>query len=253
MSAEAEPAGGGGVRTLVRGLTILELVAKSPGGASVTDLAAAADLDKGTTSRLLTTLRNLGYVRQRPGDRHYLLSGRLLTLALAYHSQLDLRETARPHLVRLRDTTHETVHLAVREGDDIIYVDQLEPDRSVRIRSSVGRALPMHRTAMGRAIMAALPAEECEAAIARVGEGEPADTDEIREGVRLARERGWATIDRNDDVTRVGAAILDATGEPIGAITVSGPSYRMTDRMTEWAAACVDTAHEIGRDLGATH
>jgi IclR family acetate operon transcriptional repressor len=241
----------GGVRTLVRGLKLLDLVAQSPAGASVTDLAAAADLDKGTTSRLLSTLRSLGYVRQRHGDRQYLLSGRILALALAYQAQLDLREVARPHLVRLRDRTHETVHLAVVEGDDVIYVDQLEPDRSVRIRSSVGRAMPLHRTAMGRAIVAALAPEERRRTLDELSRRPDVDEAELREAVATAIRRGWATIDRHDDVTRVGAAVVDAVGQPVGAITVSGPSYRMAERMAEWADECVRTAREIGADLGA--
>lgn len=253
-TAPASPSGPG-TGTLVRGLALLEIVARSPQGAAVTEVATAAGLDKGTASRLLATLRRQGYVRQRQSDRRYLLSGKVLLLARSYESQLNLREVAQPHLAALCAATNETVYLAIREGRQIIYVDQVEPDRPVRLASAVGQSLPLHVTAMGRAVLAALPGEEADELLNHLVVDPHfgrfvVDLGHVRDEVEHARRSGWATVDRHDDVTRVGAAIIDATGEPVGAISVAGPAYRMNDNLRACGERCVEAARAISAALG---
>ncbi|SDS45340.1 IclR family transcriptional regulator [Jiangella sp. DSM 45060] len=253
MAAEAPdpPA----ARTLLRGLTLLEIVAAAPDGISVTAVAAAADLDKGTTSRLLSALRERGYVRQREKDRHYTLGGRAMRLTQAFQvSKAHLSDVAGPHLRALRDQTGETVHLAVREGDSVVYLDEYQPDRSLFVRSSVGRRLDLRVTAMGRAILAALTPHERAAVLARLAP-EPvenhADLADLSTEIERAAAHGWATVNRHDDVIRLGAAITDASGEPVAAVTVSGPTYRVKDHRDELGSACVRTARLVSHDLGA--
>lgn len=242
-------------RTLVRGITVLEAVASSPGGAGVTGIAIATGLDKGTVSRLLATLRELGYVRQRDSDRQYELGSRCLWLAQEYRAtQEELTSVAQPFIIGLRDATSETVHLAIREGVTMVYVAQEQPDRQIRVSSAIGQRLPMHRTAMGRAILASMTAENREGLLRDIRAdaeraGRPIDFNEIETDVAEAKVRGWAAVDRHDDVTRIAAAIRDADGDPVAAITLSGPSYRMTDRMEEFGAAVVNTAREVSRAL----
>ncbi|MFD4022195.1 IclR family transcriptional regulator [Streptomyces sp. NPDC058576] len=242
-------------RTLARGFLLLELVASSPQGAGVTDVAARSGLDKGTVSRLLSALKELGYVSQRPTDRRYILSGKVLVLARSYENQLNLRDAARPHLAALRDATNETVHLAIREGRQLVYVDQAEPDREVRLASAVGQSLPLHVTAMGRAVLAAMPQKERNALMGQLV-SDPhfaefvVDLDHIRDEVEHARRDGWATVARDDEVTRVGVAVLDATGQPVGAISISGPAYRTEARVEELAALCRAAGRRISAALG---
>lgn len=243
---------GDAARTLARGLLLLELVAEALEGIGVSELAVRAGLDKGTVSRLMSTLRQCGYVRQRPGDRHYSLSAKLTRLSHAYLAQMDLRSVARPYLWRLRDEVQETIHLSVREGTRIVYVDQLEPDRAIRHSSAIGQILPLHVTAMGRALLAAMsPADREEMLQLLRGElryGDfVADNDRLVDELAEAAQRGWATVDRRDDVSRVGAAILDGSGEPLGAMSISGPSYRMAERMEELGLRCAQVAADIGR------
>lgn len=242
-------------RTLVRGITVLEAVASSPGGAGVTGIATTTALDKGTVSRLLATLRELGYVRQRDSDRQYELGSRCLWLAQEYRdTQEELTSVAQPFMIGLRDTTGETVHLAVREGVTMVFVAQEEPDRQIRVSSAIGRRLPMHRTAMGRAILASTTAESRDSLLRDIRadaerSGLPIDLSEIESDVDQAKARGWAAVDRHDDVTRIAAAIVNADGDPVAAITLSGPSYRMADRMDEFGAAVVATARDVSNAL----
>ncbi len=100
-------------RTLTRGLAVLEIVAASE-GIGVSEIASRVDFDKGTVSRLLATLRRLGYVNQR-ADRLFEIGSKAAWLAGSYDSRLDLiRRAAAPHLAALCARTRETVHLAGR-------------------------------------------------------------------------------------------------------------------------------------------
>jgi DNA-binding IclR family transcriptional regulator len=248
----------GPVRTLSRALDLLELLSARAAGAGVTELAQEAGLDNGTTSRLLAALRERGYVRQR-ADRRYVLNGKVLVLARGYEAQLDLRDIAHPHLVRLRERTSETVHLAVRDGTHVVYVDQLEPDRSVRIASALGSRRPMHLTALGRAVLAALPEGECDELLGTLlgHEAGPddrdlvADLERVRDEIAHARRHGWASAERHDDVCRIGVAVREAGGRPVGGVSVSGPRYRMLQHVEQCAEAALAAAAAISADLGA--
>lgn len=245
-----ESGGSAPSRTLGRGLALLEGVARKPNGAAVTDLAAATGLDKGTTSRLLGTLRQLGYVRQNPRDRRYLLAGKVLMLARGFDQQLNLVEIAHPVLRRLQEETSQTIYLAVREGDQVVYVDQHNPQTDIRLAHAVGRSLPLHVTAMGRAILAALPEDECERVLTSLlaatdAASFPVDITHARDEINHARAAGWATVDRYDEVVRIGAAIVDAGGEPVGAMSVAGPSFQMLPHIDELTTKCTAAAREI--------
>lgn len=244
----------GGSRTLARGLALLEGVAREATGAGVTDLAAATKLDKGTVSRLLSALKRLGYVRQNARDRRYLLTGKVLMLARSYDKQLNLVELARPVLQELQRATSQTIYLAVREGDRVLYVDQFDPDADLRLAHAIGRSLPLHVTAMGRAILAAMQPEACETTLSDLlahpaNAGFEVDMDHIRDEIARAREHGWATVDRFDDVTRVGAAVVDSSNEPVGAISVAGPSFQMHPNVERFGDLCMRAAKDIAAGL----
>jgi DNA-binding IclR family transcriptional regulator len=247
----------GTTRTLLRGLTLLELISDARDGATVTDLAAAANLDKGTVSRLLGTLRDAGWAYQSPEDRRYHLAGKALALSHDYTNRVDLQELAVPLLSRLRDAWNETVHLGTIEGNEVVYVERLEPTAAVRVVSIVGQRMPIASTAMGRAFLAALPAEERERRAMEqelVYRTDHSITDYdafLAELVKSAR-RGYA-VDREENdpqVTCVGSAVTDVTGRPIATISVSGPSYRMRKLIAEIGTSCAEAAASISAALG---
>lgn len=242
-------------RTLLRGLRLLELIADGSDG-SVTQLAAAADLDKGTVSRLLTTLREAGYVRQGTARGRYELTGKVLHLASAYSNQLDLRGVAHPHLVGLGREVDETVHLGVLEGDRVVYIDKVEAQRSIRMVSSLGHTEPVCTTALGRSMLSRLPVAEREQLVRRI---EPValtsrtttDPDKLLALLAECERRGYAVDDEEnqDHVTCVGAAIVDSLGTPVAALSCSGPSYRVAVRIDEIGVLTQRTALAISREL----
>lgn len=243
-------------RTLLRGLALLELIADDPDGGGVTALAKATGLDKGTTSRLLATLREAGYVRQDPNDRRYRVSSKVLRLSQSYSEQLDLRAVAHPHLLGLRDDVDETVHLGVVDGDQVTYIDKVEATRSVRLVSRIGYRAPVHSTALGRAITASLPEVARKKRLAELQLGRQTERTVVDPGVLLdvlaeCAQRGYAVDDEEnqDEVTCVAAAIVDVLGEPIAAISVSGPSYRVAQRVAEIGTKSKQTADAVSRVL----
>jgi IclR family acetate operon transcriptional repressor len=246
------------IGTLLRGLHLLEVLADGPDG-SVTELAARAGLNKGTASRLLSTLRAAGYVRQDPSTRRYRLSGRILRLSRGYVDQLDLRGLAHPYLGRLRDAVDETVHLGVMEDDRIVYIDRLEATRSLRLASAIGHTEPLPTTALGRSILSRLPSQR-QREVVRGLELPARTTRTVTDVAGLldliveAGRRGYAVDDQENQehVTCVGAAVVDALGRPIAALSCSGPSVRMTGRIEQIGTLCRDAADDISRALNGT-
>jgi DNA-binding IclR family transcriptional regulator len=254
-----EPGGHRGTtRTLVRGLMLLELIGAARDGGTVSELAHETGLDKGTVSRLLATIRDAGWAHQSPEDRRYRLAGKALALSHDYTNRVDLRALAVPRMAALRDEWNETVHLGAMEGDEVVYVERLEPNVPVRVVSVVGQRMPIACTAMGRAFLAGLPQDEMERRVADL----PLDkrtaktiTDPglLLKDIRLCRRRGYSVDlqENNADVICVGAAITDVTGRPIAAISVSGPAHRMRAPAHRIGKSCSVAASSISGALGS--
>ena len=246
-------------RTLSRGLDILEvLVHGGDDGLGPSAISQQTDLDKATVTRLLRTLVEAGYVTQDERTRRYRLTGKILWLAHSVTTRLDLRNVARPYLRALRDELGETVHLAVLDDLRVVYVDKLEGDHSLQLVSAVGQTMPLHSTSLGKAILAALPEEEREGKYARMDflprtERTIRDLATFREEIRRTQRRGYSTDDRENEPLGacVGAAIINAEGRPVGAISVSGPSFRLHDRFQHCGERVRAAARAVARELGA--
>jgi DNA-binding IclR family transcriptional regulator len=245
-------------RTLIRGLSILEtLAAADELGLGPSAIATEVGLDKATVMRLLRTLMETGYVTQDPVSRRYRLTGKILRLAHGVARSLDLQRVARPHLKALRDRLRETVHLGVMEDLAVYYVDKLEADNSIQLVTEVGRTMPLHSTALGKALLAALPEDEREAKYRRMDFAPRTERtiralDEFRAEIRRTQVRGYAIDDRENEPhgACVAAAIIAAGGRPVGAMSVSGPHFRFHDHLDEFGEQVRATAAQIAWELG---
>lgn len=241
-------------RTLQRGLLILEILATDSrdSGLGVTEVAGAVGLDKATTNRLLQTLSALGYAYKDPDTRTYRLTGKLLRLAGSYQSNLEIPRRIRPFLQQLRDETRQTVHFGVREGDKVVYLLKLESPSPVLIASAVGQTMPIHTTALGKAILAAMKDVDAEPILAgldfkpRTSRSIP-DIKAFRQEMQITRQRGYSVDDRENQeaVTCVGSALVDSNGSVVGAISVSGPTFDVHDRVDELGRLCQGAALTI--------
>jgi DNA-binding IclR family transcriptional regulator len=225
-------------QTLIRGLSVLEALAAAEGSAlGATQLAARVNLDKTTTIRLVRTLCDTGYVEQNPATKGYSLTRKVLRLSAVLTWELDLRALVRPHLLALRDRFNETAHLGCLDHGQVRYVDRVESQQPIRMTSAIGQLVPLHTTALGKAILSALPDDTRDALIEGLEfspeiPGLPfANPEELVEDLMLTRERGYAV--GFIQALSIAAPLRGGKTNVLGAISVSGPKFRMEDRIPE--------------------
>jgi DNA-binding IclR family transcriptional regulator len=249
---------GSGARTLARGLDILELLASAPRPLGVTELGEQLGLDKSTAHRLLTTLVKRGYARQDPQSRNYTIGAQALVLYDAFQSQADLQKICRPLLQELTDITGETSHLAVLSGVNIVFLDWVCTPQVMGVRTVVGRSEPAHCTALGKAILVALPEKQQDdilrgAVLHAYTVRTPVTLPGIQADFEASRVRGW-TLDNEEfllGVRCLAAAILDHTGHPVAALGISGPATRLSlARCRKLGPQVLSIARNASRILG---
>ncbi|MFJ3926628.1 IclR family transcriptional regulator [Streptomyces sp. NPDC090022] len=215
-------------QSLDRALRILPLLAR--GAAGLGEVAGALDVHKSTALRLLRTLDEHGFV-YRQNDGRYRLGSRLFTLAAEAVEGLDLREIAHPHLVALNQATGHTVHLALHQDDEVLYVDKVDSRYPVRMYSRIGKPVPLTVAAVAKVLLADLPEAERRALAARIDY--PRYTARSTPGAEaflheldLVRERGWATDlgGHEESINCVGAPVRGPGGRVAAAMSLSAPS-----------------------------
>ncbi len=144
-------------QTVDRALSILPLLAEGP--ADLGEVADRLGVHKSTALRLLRTLHEHGLV-YRQSDQRYRLGARLFALAQEAVENLDVREIAHPHLVRLNETCGHTVHLAVYEENEVLYIDKVESRYPVRMYSRIGKPVAITVAAVAKLLLADLPEPE---------------------------------------------------------------------------------------------
>ena len=250
------------VQTLERASFILDILGQSPQGISIKDLSDRMHLPKGTTHRLVSSLSYFGYVRQDQNTKNYFLGFKLVELGNMLLGQLDLRKEAELFLRNLAQRTKETVHLVILDGNEIVYLDKLETEPhtgGLRMASRVGSRNPAHSCAVGKALMAYLPAE----ALARIVEekGLPkrtgntiTDYNQLKEHMTLVRKQGYAVDDEENErgIRCVAAPIFNEAGKAVAAISVSGPAFRVTKKSVQekLKKEVMETALRISQRLG---
>jgi IclR family acetate operon transcriptional repressor len=218
------------VRSLERAFELLEHLADAGGEMALSELTEVSGLPMPTIYRLMRTLVNRGYVRQEPSKR-YALGPRLIRLGDGA-SRL-LGTWARPVLTELVDAVGETANMAVLEGDEVVYVAQVPSRHSMRMFTEVGRRVQPHCTGVGKALLAQLPVETVRAIVNRTGmvahtPRTLTDTDALLAELVKIREQGYALDDEEQELG-VRCVAVALTGSPaLAALSVSGPSGRMT-------------------------
>jgi DNA-binding IclR family transcriptional regulator len=232
-------------QTLDRGLQVLEAVARAGDPLTVAEAAASVGLDRTVAHRLVATLAARGYL-QRDGDGGYRLGPTCLALASAI---TDLRTTARPFLEELRNATGETVHVVVLSGREVVFLDGIESVHALRVGSRTGRLLPAHATSVGKALLAALPAEQVRALYERadlvaVTGRTITDREALEHQLAVIRERGYATNhgESENGVGSIGVAVRNPAGEPRAALSVAMPLERWSEAAEEQAACVLKSA-----------
>jgi DNA-binding IclR family transcriptional regulator len=215
-------------QTLDRALRILPLLARGP--ASLEETARHIEAHKSTALRLLRTLHQHGLV-YRQADQRYRLGSQLFALAQEAVEQLDVREIAHPHLRRLNELTGHTVHLAVREDEQVLYIDKVESRYPVRMYSRIGRPVAITVAAVAKVLLADLPPEERREFARRLTY--PRYTARSTSGraallsqLTRVREQGWASDfgGHEESINCLAAPVRGHDGRVVAALSLSAPS-----------------------------
>lgn len=241
-----------------RAVDILNLFdARSP-ELGTSEIAMALGLHKSTVSGLVATLAANGYLDQNPSTRKYTLGLRLLERSSVLLGQMDIRRVARPHLDRLHDWRGESVNMGIRDGNEVVYIDQLPSIHATGMREEVGKRAPLHSTALGKALIAWLPPSELHSVVKRchlvaLTPRTITTMEEFLQELERTRERGYGLDDEEHSLGGrcVGAPIFDHRGLPVAAISVSTPVSRLPlDEVPVVAEMVRDTAKSISLRLG---
>jgi IclR family acetate operon transcriptional repressor len=242
------------IQSVARAFAVLDAVAERPAG--VTDLAARVGLPKSTTARLLAALEALGAVERADG-RLWTVGPRIAALTDEVSPARRLAALARPHLGELVAAVGEDAGLALPDGYDVLYVDQVECDHPVQVRDWTGTRAPLHAVPSGLVLLAEWPEGAVEAYVAHglAGLTPKTVTDPAVLRRRLADVRAagyaWGREEYAEGIASVAAPVRDGRGSAVAAIHVHGPSYRFPapgdeDRVVEQVVAA---ARAVSRRL----
>lgn len=229
-STGASDAGPPLVQSLTRTFDLLEMMADAGGEAGLSELADASGLPLPTIHRLMRTLVARGYARQE-ASRRYALGPKLIRLGDSAGRLLG--QWARPYLAELVELTGETANLALREGDDAVYVAQVPSRHAMRMFTEVGRRVPLHTSGVGNAILAQLPSDDVDTILSRadlVARTPKTITDPamLHRQLDMIRTTGYATDDGEYEVGVSCVAVPLAGTLALAALSVSGPAARLT-------------------------
>ena len=220
-------------QTAITALRVLDEVARrQPVG--VTQLAKEMDMPKSTMQRALRALEVSGWIRQAGGgDTEWVLTTKPIDMARRVAAGTGLREHAHTAMATLRDLTGESVHLAVREGAELVIIDVEESASPVRIHWPAGTRSACHATANGKAMLAYLDTAELDAIIgdtlAGFTDATITEKDSLAADLATVRDRGYAIAEGElrDDIASIAAPILGRTGAPLASLSVFLPIHRM--------------------------
>lgn len=246
------------VQSVERTLDILELLSENIDGMGLTEISNRIDLHKSTVHRLLGTLIYKDFVKQDTETNKYKITIKLYELGVKKIASADILEVSKPYTKELMKKLNEVVHLVIQDNNDIIYIDKVEADNTIRMASTIGRRRPLYCTSVGKAMMAHMSDEEVKeiwenSKIEKLTEKTITDFNDFLTELEKIREYGYAVDDEENEVgvRCIGAPIFNNTGKVQGAISISGPAIRVTKERVEAIAEEVKKyAVLISKELG---
>ncbi|WP_223884354.1 IclR family transcriptional regulator [Micromonospora craniellae] len=247
-----------GTQALDRALSVLLAFRGTDAERKVSDVSRELGLHKSTASRLFRALADAGFLHRNEDNGNYRLGVTVFELGARYLAGLDLHTLARPLVHRLAEEEGESVNLSVLEDLDAISIHVVQGTRNLQLVSRLGRRIPLWCSAAGKALLidqddAALRATLADAPFTALTAHTITDLDTFVSRMATVRKQGWALNDQESEegLRVVAAPVRDRHGRVTGAVSVSGPIFRLDEeRVTQLAAAARRTADELSRQLG---
>ena len=229
------------IQSVSHALDVLEEFRGEVDELGVTELSKKLKLHKNNVFRILATLQSRNYIEQNKANDNYRLGVKCLELGQTFIHQRGMLKQAKPILHELSEKTGETSYVSILRGDEVVYLDSVEPTATVRVVSRLGLHMPTHATAAGKALVAFESEEELRKRFAEDLKVYTKNTfrtyEDLSRDIEKVRERGYATdLEEFEEGLRcIAAPIRDYTRKVIGALSVSGPAHRLTDEFIETA------------------
>lgn len=245
-------------KTVQKALRLLEVLGeKQP--MHPPELVQLLELSRSNVHRLLATLREMGYV-EKDFDSRYRLSFKVFMLGNTVLGRNHLSDIAHPYMARLAETSQENVNLALMYEQRVLYIDKIEILHYLKLDQPIGKSDPLHCTALGKVLLSGLSDHELEVFL-RSNNLVPytkktiTDPEVLVDAVRSVRKKGYATDleELRDGIHCIGVPIRDHTDKVAAAISISGPTVRLTkQKMEELKGPLIETAAKISRKIGST-
>ncbi|MDO9535106.1 MAG: IclR family transcriptional regulator [Bacillota bacterium] len=223
------------VQSVERTLRILEIMAEWGYPMTLSEISNNLDLKNSTTHRLLKTLIMKSFAQQDPSSGKYLLGIKTFSIGNTALYALDIRSVARPYLKQLETRYKETANLAILDQGDVIYIDQVESERMVKMSANLGGRAPSHSNAVGKVLLAGLTESELERYFkGRKFERYTSNTITSHEALRMELEKvsqlgyGLDAEETEEGIRCVASAIYNHLGKATAAIGISGPGNRIS-------------------------
>lgn len=254
----AGPDRSGNVQVLGRAIAILNRLAQADGGASLTEIGNAVGLAASTTHRLLTSLESERYVRFDPETKLWSVGVQAFIAGNGFLRTRDVVRMARPHMRALMEASGETVNLAIEDQGAAVYLAQVECREMMRTFARLGARVPMHCSGVGKALLSALDDTALSRHVSRHGLAQmtartATSLDALKTDLAAVRARGFAIDDEEHAIGLrcVAATIYNEHGDPVCAVSLSGPMARITDaRMHALGELAQDAATRIMAEIG---
>jgi DNA-binding IclR family transcriptional regulator len=246
------------IASVQRALDIINLFDGSHAELGNNEIAKMLDMDPGTAAGLVYTLRLNNYLDQNPDNRKYRLGLKLAERAAVLLDQIDLRKIATPYLEELRQWCGESINLAVRDHNEVVYIERLFGHHSLGIRSELGKRARLHSTALGKAILANMNPEETEAILTgyefvSITPKTITNLKDFLVELERVRETGYAIDEEENELGGrcLAAPVFNNDGIPVAAVSISVPIQRLPrEKIIEYGKRIKEATLDISRNLG---
>jgi len=246
------------VKSVDRALGLLDVMAREKKELELVELSRKANINTTTLYRLLQTLKSRGFVVEDSHRGKYRLGLKLVELGHAVVEQIQLRKIALPFLEELMQKTGETANLVILDEGEAIYIEKVESPASLRMFHRIGKQAPAHATGVGKVLLASLSSDKVEEIIrkkglARLTENTITSPEMLQQELEKIRKQGYAIDDEECEVGAkcLAAPIKDYTNQVVAAVSISGPSVRLTEEKLEKLVDVVkETAYKISQKIG---
>ena len=225
------------IKVLNKAFSVLDILLKNNAPMSMTEISEELHFYPSTIHRILDTLKYGGFVEQDPSTQKYQLGLKLIELGMARLNQIDLVKEARPFLKELSKKIDETVHLAILEDTEVLYLAKEESTQTIRMISYVGKRAPLHCTSLGKVLLAFLPSNERDKILEKIElfkltENTITNKQSLIEELNKIKQEEFALdSEENEKFVRcIAAPIRNHRGKVIAAASISGPSYRINEK-----------------------